>query len=478
MKTALSRKNLWAALPRRLKATLGRPLAAIPLPWLLGRAFRRWYHFVAASQWWDAERLRRYQLTKLRKVVGLAYERSRYYRESFKGVGFEPGDLKDLSDLSGLPTIDKHIVRERLNDMLTTPPDSRHVDYMSTSGTGGTPLGFYIDRDRSAVEFAHLSQSWMRVGYVPGATTAVLRGNVVGRDRAGRFRDYDPLLRQYIYSSFHLSPEHMVQYVEHMRTVRPKFLQAYPSSAHTLARFMLSQGLQLPDTVIAILLGSEPVYPHQRQFMAENLRARLYSWYGHTEKLVLAAECEYSTAYHVWPTYGYFELLDSHGREVERGDHGEIVGTGFINRAVPFIRYRTDDFAVRVADRCELCRRNHVLIDRMRAHRSQEFLITRDRRAIVAWTALNMHDDTFDGIMQFQFVQTVPGEAELLVVPTAGEVRYNLDRIDKHLRAKLKGQVVVKVRLADRIEHSPSGKKPLIRQHVTDIDHLVTVFEA
>ena len=43
---------------------------------------------------------------------------------------------------------------------------------------------------------------------------------------------------------------------------------------------------------------------------------RMFSCYGHSEKLVLAAECEHSTDCHVWPTYGFFELIDEQGEVI------------------------------------------------------------------------------------------------------------------------------------------------------------------
>ncbi len=478
MKKALSRKNLWNAMPAPVKAAAGRSLAMLPLPLLLGRRFRACYRFLEEAQWWDAERIRVYQTQRVREILSLAYEKTAYYRRTFDAVGFEPGDFKDLADLQGLPTIDKSTVREHLDDMLTVPKNAPSVDYMTTGGSGGTPLSFYINADRSSVEFAHLAQCWARVGYRPGMSMAVLRGTRITPDRTGFYCQHDPLLRQYSYSSFHMTERDMTRYVQHMHRAEPDFVHAYPSSMHTLARFMVDQGLRLPESVRAILLESEPVYPEQRDFIERHFHRRVYSSYGHTEKLVLAGECEQSHRYHVWPTYGYCELLDDELRPVEYGEQGEIVGTGFINRVVPFIRYRTDDFAVRGDDTCSACGRHHLLLDDLAGHRSQEFLVTRGAQSAIVWTALNMHDDTFDGIKEFQFVQDVPGEAELYVVPLSGPARYDLQRMQEHLDRKLNGQITVRIHVCDHIERTSAGKRAVIRQRIPNIDRLLGAVRA
>jgi phenylacetate-coenzyme A ligase PaaK-like adenylate-forming protein len=61
--------------------------------------------------------------------------------------------------------------------------------------------------------------------------------------------------------------------------------------------------------------------------------------------------------------YGFFELLDAQRRPVTTsGERGGIVGTSFINMAVPFVRYQTGDYATYVSDACHECGRAHPLI--------------------------------------------------------------------------------------------------------------------
>jgi phenylacetate-CoA ligase len=124
-----------------------------------------------------------------------------------------------------------------------------------------------------------------------------------------------------------------------------------------------------------------------------------------------------TTAAFICPTYGYFELLDEQGCPVTTpGQRGEIVGTGFINTAMPFIHYRTGDWATYIGDHCEACGREHMVIQDIRGHRTQEVLVASDGSEI-SWTALNMHDDTFLHVRQFQFYQEIAGKAVLRVAP-------------------------------------------------------------
>ena len=41
------------------------------------------------------DELKRYQLTKLRRILNHAYERVPFYRQRFQEIGFDPRDLED-----------------------------------------------------------------------------------------------------------------------------------------------------------------------------------------------------------------------------------------------------------------------------------------------------------------------------------------------------------------------------------------------
>jgi len=405
-------------------------------------------------------------LSGLRRIVALAFEKTTFYRKRLSAIGFDPRDLRRLNQMSQLPTIDRNIVRENLSAMCTRSPEARDIEYGSTAGTSGVPLRFYLNVDRSATEYSYLATSWTRAGYRLEMPLAVLRGRAIRPDRNGFRHEYDPILRHHYYSSFHMSDENMARYLEHIATIGPCFLHVYPSSVAALARFVRRTGMQVPKNIKGIIAESEIVYPEQRKMVEEVFGCRYFSCYGQSEKVVLAAGCEHSNDYHVWPTYGYFELLDEEGNPVTTpGQRGEIVGTGFINTVMPFIRYRTGDWATYVADRCDACGREHTLIRDIRGHRTQEMLVAADGSEI-SWTALNMHDDTFMHVRQFQFFQETPGQAVLRIVPAEGFGQEDAERIRRNLGRKLDTQLSFTIELTDNIPLTPRGKTTYVDQRI------------
>lgn len=466
MKQAWSRKNIWEKLPRRLKSIAGHALGFIPVPYILGKRFCHVLRFIEGAQWWSSRKFKDYQLEQVQRICTHAFGKSKFYHDHFAAAGLNPTAIKDLSDIERLPTINRDTVNDNLDNMLTVSPKAMHVDYITTGGTGGVPLRFYIGADRSHIEYPYLVSGWQRIGYQLGIPMAVIRGKIVTPDRYGMAHEYDPVLRHHFYSNFHMTEENMGRYLAHIRTIGPCFMHIYPSSAVSLTRFMLRHKIPSISNIMGILAESENVYPEQRQMVEDVFGCRYFSSYGHTEKLIAAAECEKSTNYHVWPTYGYFELLDENGKPVTTpGEIGEIVGTGFINQVVPFIRYRTGDYATFIADRCEECGREMPIIADIRGHNIQEHLVASDY-SLITWSAINMHDDTFDHVLQFQFYQDTPGVAVLKIVPATTLSKPNIVAMQENLKRKLNGRLEFVIKIVDNIPLSSRGKAIFVDQQI------------
>ena len=82
----------------------------------------------------------------------------------------------------------------------------------------------------------------------------------------------------------------------------------------------------------------------------------------------------------------------------------------------------------------------------------------------ISWTALNMHDDTFINVRQFQFFQNTPGKGTLRIVPSAPFRDEDRDRIEQRFSKKLDGKFVFDIKLCDEIPLSPRGKAIYVDQ--------------
>jgi phenylacetate-CoA ligase len=419
------------------------------------RAVRRWERFVERSERWSPEQLAAYQLDRLRAVVAHAVEHVPYYRNLLEG-----SVPASLDDLRRLPLLEKRILQERIDELVAQNVPQSERYYYTTAGSSGTPVGFWHDLDQQHRERAFMRAQWRRVGYTEGARSAVLRGNIVERG----LWQHDFVNGTLMMSSYSLTLARLPAYVARLRQLKPKYLQAYPSSAAIVARHMLDTGEPPIAGLRAVLCGSETLFPEQRTLIEQAFGARVYSWYGHSEAVALGGECEHDTAIHLFPQYGYVELVDEEGEAVtERGATGEIVATSLHARAMPLIRYRTGDLAVLGAQACERCGRPYQLLERIEG-RVQEFVVTSTGRRI-SMTAINMHSPIFDNVFQFRFAQERPGEVSLRIVPKPSYSPEADDaQITRALMQKLGDDMALRLELVDEIPRGGRGKYRFLDQ--------------
>jgi phenylacetate-coenzyme A ligase PaaK-like adenylate-forming protein len=286
------------------------------------RTVARWESFIATSERWSPDRLAAHQLQQLQGLVQHAYDNVPYYARLFDAAAIEPGDIKALEDIRHLPTIGKRDLQEHLTELLATNIPARRTKYSTTGGSTGIPVGFYHDRRAtSAKASAFMIAQWRRVGYEPGDSSAILRGGVVSN---GDITEVLPFRNALLMSSYHLTDDLMPKYLERLRAFRPKYIQAYPSSITLLARYMLEHDEKPLLGLRAILCGSENIYDWQRLQIEQAFQSRVFSWYGQSEVVCLAGECEHDRRLHIFPQYGITELHAPH--PLSHNGHGFLRG--------------------------------------------------------------------------------------------------------------------------------------------------------
>jgi phenylacetate-CoA ligase len=302
---------------------------------------------------------------------------------------------------------------------------------------------------------------WKRVGYRLGDRRATFRGWRIH----GELFDDDWVTRERRFSSFQLTDEYLYKIWPKLHDYRPGFVHAYPSTAMSMCQFMEKTHAKLPETIRAFLIGSENIYDGQKEYIEAVSGRRCFCWYGHSEKLILAGECEKTSFYHAYPQYGYVEFINERGMPAAHGEFAEIVGTGFMNTVMPFIRYRTGDFCTYLGERCPSCGRNYPMFEKVRGRWTQEVLYGKSGNPI-CMSAINVHSSNFFNVFRFQFCQERVGEAVLKIVPKHGFSKEERQAIERELNEKFSGNVVITCQTVDEIPLTQRAKYKFIDQRI------------
>ena len=419
--------------------------------------YKETYAFLCRSRRWNREEHAAYQAEALSRLLDHAYENVPYYRRIFDDRGLVPGDIRTPADLRLLPLLSREDLQANLPDLCARNYPESAFEYVTTGGSTGIPVGFYYEKGASrAREWAFMKTQWDRVGYRFGDRCVVLRGYIVGSSHDAIYWRRTLFGRWLLMSAHHMTEATLPAYIHEIRRFRPRFIQAYPSTAAVLARYMVEHGVAPFPTVKAVLCGSENLYPWQRDLLAEAFGCRVFSWYGNSEQTVLAGECEESTHYHIFPEYGVVELIGRDGRPVEGpGVLGEVVATNLTNYICPLIRYRTMDLATAATGPCT-CGRHYPLLERVEG-RLQDFIVT-GKGELLSGITMNIDTDAFDNVKQFQFYQERVGEVILNIVKKPTFDDSDVEYLYQEVSRSCGDDVVVILRYVDNIPLTARGK--------------------
>jgi len=420
-----------------------------------GQTYRAAVAALLEQESWPCERLLEYQEERLRRVVQVAYDRSRYYRQVFDREGMHPSDIKSLADLSKVPLLTKDSVREYEADLMTRRAPAPGWIEGHTSGTTGSPLAVWYDRRMCAINNAADWRQKTWAGMREGDWIGLVLGRVVVPLRQTRppFWRYNRVQRQIWFSSFHMSQSNLRSYAREIERRKLKFLEGYPSTLFILGKYLVDRGITLPMN--AVFTSSETLHTIQREVIESAFECRLFDFYGLAERTIFAGECEAHAGKHIAEEYGIVELVDETGHSVPHGQTGFMVGTSLHNEAMPMIRYLTGDVSRVRVEPCS-CGRTSRRIDDVTT-KAEDIIVTPDGR-MISPSVLTHPFKPLKSIVKSQIVQESLDCLVIKLVPRGQLMDGEKQQLLGCLRERIGPEARIEIRVVDDIPREPSGK--------------------
>jgi len=268
-----------------------------------------------------------YQFKKLKDIVNIAYYHTCFYKEKYDKVKFHPNDLNSLDDISKIPLLTKDEVRHNSKKMIDNRIDKKTLFKGFTSGTTGKALELYQDKKTMSREWASICYQWERVGYKIGDGRIELRGFIEDERDYIYFPD-ERILRINIIK---MNDKNINNIIKKINQVNFEFIHGYPSAIYKFAK--LIEEKKIVYNPRAIMMASEVLYDWQMEVIDEVFDCKKIIHYGQAEKVSLGA----------WTDERNYSFIPSYGILEYEKDSKELIATGFINEAMPLIRYQLTD---------------------------------------------------------------------------------------------------------------------------------------
>lgn len=382
----------------------------------------------------------------LLNIVNDAIKNVPYYRNLYKGEVID--SIETFKNV--IEPIDKNVVLNNFDDFIADHILINKYDYVTTSGTSGTPLRMYLPKDRYSIEMATLHHYWGKIGY-DFSKRGIIRMGQLPHDK---HIEINPISKEYIFDGYRLNDDYSIEIYNHLKKYNIQFIHGYPSNLYVFGKFLIKNKLDY-SFIKGMFSSSEQVSPHMYSFFTKILNIPIVDFYGHTEKLIFAATNGLSSEYYVDSYYGYTELLNSDNND---SDQGELVGTTLYNNGMPLIRYKTGDEATLSSKTTlEDIKYGNLIIEHIngRANNSKIYYENGD---YVTATALVLHGEVYKKIDGLQYFQDQKGKLEIRVIKNKWfEQQTEIDLI-KIFDEKFTNKLVYKIVYVNEVERADSGK--------------------
>jgi phenylacetate-CoA ligase len=303
------------------------------------------------------EELAAFQFSETKETLQRAYTCSAFYRELFDKENVKPEDFKKLEDIARFPFINK---QDLVKDQEENPPFGRRVclplDEIRriniTSGSSGMGQEVHCHEENSLhAANASTAAHFAAIGLKKGDVSALLYP--LGTMTGGML-SYEAL-RLVGAVPLPLAVFNTNQRIQIMERFQVHHLLTTPAYLTRITSVLLEQGAdpgkRFPR-LKGITLSTEPFSVSWAIRMEEIWGTTLHDIYGSTQlNLNYAITCKYGVVpdgrygwYHLTDYYALVEVLDKEtDRPVKPGEWGEPVVTTFSRRAMPLIRFRSND---------------------------------------------------------------------------------------------------------------------------------------
>lgn len=390
-----------------------------------------------------------YQRNQLLNLIRHSLLKVPHYREIGRELGINSNAIT-IEDYWRLPVLSKRQVIDAPSSFQARMwPGLRFKG--GTGGTSGTPLKGSRDLRAIVAESAFLWRQLNWAGFRSGERRIWIRGDMVvpvGQTRPpfARHNHADNMLMM---SSFHLAEATALEYLKEIERFNPMLIQAYPSSIAFLARFLDSQGNSYRGNALrAVVTSSETLRPDDRNLIERTFGCRVFDWYGCYEQVAAIGTCEQGN-YHLISDYSFVELRS------DKAGLAEIIGTAFLNYAMPLIRYQIEDQIVMPYSPFECaCGKPYPVVERI-VGRMDDYIITPDGRQI---GMMNNLFDSVEGILEGQVVQYDRAQLDIAIVPGPRFRSEHAQEVELQAKMLVGNSMRIKVEVVNSIERTARGK--------------------
>lgn len=288
--------------------------------------------------------LRDLQSRRLNDLMIYLEDKSEFYKSKFREYGVSSKSISSIEDISKLPITYKQDLRDNYPFGLFTVPKNELQRIHCSSGTTGKPTVVGYTKEDVDLFSEVVARSLNAAGAKPGMQLHNAYGYGIFTGGLGLHYGAEKLGM----SVLPISGGMTTRQVDLIMDFKPEVICCSPSYALTIAEEFAKRGVSAEEISLKYaVLGSEPWTELIRLHVEERLGVHATNIYGLSEIIgpgVSMEDFEEKGGAYIWEDHFYPEILDPITKEpLPYGEEGVLVITTLTKKAMPLLRYWTND---------------------------------------------------------------------------------------------------------------------------------------
>ncbi len=413
-----------------------------------------------------AEETTTIQEAKLKELLAYLSANSPFYKQLFTEHRVDINSITSVADLPLIPVTTKDDLQKHNDDFLCVPAD-HVVEYMSTSGTLGSPVTIALTEN----DLDRLAYNEYNSFLCAGGTKQDIYQLMLTLDRqfmAGIA--YYSGIRKLGAGMVRLGPGVPALQWETIKRLKPTTIVAVPSFILKLIQFAKDTNIDINQTSVkkAICIG-ENIRNTDFSFnilgkkITEAWDIQLFSTYASTEMQTAFTECSEGKGGHYKPELLIVEVLDENNQPVAPNTPGEVTITTLGIEGMPLLRYKTGDICMYFDGPCA-CGRTSLRLSSIIGRKKQMIKFKGTTLYPPAlFDLLNEREEILDFVIEVYSNEIGLDQVALYLVPAEDSEECD-HRIRAYLQARLRVSPHIKyvtVEEIQKIQFTEATRKPI-----------------
>lgn len=314
--------------------------------WIKNRLFRpeAQVAYESALEFCDINLIEKKSLLfeKRKSIVLYAYSHCPFYKKLYDKAGFHPSQLKDESDWQLVPILEKQMIREHADEIVSDEYDKKNLGITTTGGSTGKPLKVYKSKHVHYEVLGWRALGWW--GLSPADNEAIMHRRVptTFMHKLMNRMLWWPTKRAYL-SATAITDGDIKRFLDDVKRNKIVWMVGYCASIEYVADYVLRNNINV-EGIKLIWSTSSPLTKIVRQKIERAFNCKVMDQYGCCEMGNIAIQKPNEDCLTVNADYVHVDIVADGNRIVtEAKEYGDVLITDLNTKEFPLIKYRLGD---------------------------------------------------------------------------------------------------------------------------------------